>query len=212
MSEDSSVFKDGETEEKEVVLGTVARALRVISETKRASLSHFQRTLDITTDQATELMEYLEKEDVIGPPDGKKPREILLDLDEPLPVLEEPASLQKKPVVTKNRKKAVSCPLTDAEIADAAQELVKARDEIAEKKKELADFKAEHKEEVSLIEARESQFAGMVRDKVAIRDLECEEVYDYQKEQYTATRKDTGEVVEDRAMTPAELSELPMDE
>lgn len=211
---DEPVEQNGvpEAPEKVQPVGMVARALEVVRDTKRVSLSILERKLDLSLEKASMLLDHLEKHNIIAGPDGeKKTREILIDLDAPLPEVPELLALVPKPVTRNTRKKLVDCELTDTEIAEAAQEMVKARDELAAKAEELKAFKEEHKEEVSVIKARESHFAGMVRDKVEPRDLECEIILDYEQETYTAIRKDTGETVEERPMTSSELSDLPLE-
>ncbi|WFB35059.1 DNA translocase FtsK [Kiritimatiellota bacterium B12222] len=63
----------------------VTQAVEVIRQTRRASTSSLQRRLRIGYNRAARLMDQLEEQGVIGPPQGSEPREILIDLDENAP-------------------------------------------------------------------------------------------------------------------------------
>jgi len=60
----------------------VARAVEVIRETNRATLSMLQRRLGIGHTKATKLMDKLEESGIVGPSRGHEPREILIALEE----------------------------------------------------------------------------------------------------------------------------------
>ncbi|MGB9743391.1 MAG: DNA translocase FtsK [Minisyncoccales bacterium] len=57
-------------------------AKRIIIETQKASASFLQRKLRIGYARAARLLDMLEKEGIVGPADGAKPREILLKKDD----------------------------------------------------------------------------------------------------------------------------------
>ncbi len=57
------------------------RAIEVIKATKRASTSSIQRRLKIGYNRAARIMDRLEDEGIVGPDNGSKPREILVDVD-----------------------------------------------------------------------------------------------------------------------------------
>jgi len=59
----------------------VTAAIEVIRQTRRASTSSLQRRLRIGYNRAARLMDQLEEQNIIGPPQGSEPREILIDLD-----------------------------------------------------------------------------------------------------------------------------------
>jgi S-DNA-T family DNA segregation ATPase FtsK/SpoIIIE len=63
----------------------VSAAVEVIRQTRRASTSSLQRRLRIGYNRAARLMDQLEEQGVIGPPQGSEPREILIDLDGEVP-------------------------------------------------------------------------------------------------------------------------------
>ena len=60
----------------------IYEALKSIRETGQASASMLQRRLKIGYARAGRLMDILEERGIVGPPDGSKPRKILLPLDE----------------------------------------------------------------------------------------------------------------------------------
>ena len=67
----------GMTQNKEDTL--YRRALEVLRDTKRASISHFQRRMGIGYNHAARIVDLLEERGVIGNSKGAGPREILLD-------------------------------------------------------------------------------------------------------------------------------------
>ena len=64
-------------EDKELI----AQCFEVIRQEKKASTSNLQRRLRLGYNRAAYVIDYLEKVGVLGPPDGAKPREILVDLE-----------------------------------------------------------------------------------------------------------------------------------
>lgn len=64
----------------------VTQAVEVIRQTRRASTSSLQRRLRIGYNRAARLMDQLEEQGVIGPPQGSEPREILIDLEGGIPL------------------------------------------------------------------------------------------------------------------------------
>lgn len=60
---------------------TLERCLEVIRQEKKASTSLFQRRLKLGYGRAARMMDILEDRGIIGPGEGAKPREILVDMD-----------------------------------------------------------------------------------------------------------------------------------
>ena len=52
-------------------------AVRVVCEMGRASTSTLQRRLRVGYGRAARLIDLMEKDGIVGPPDGSKPREVL---------------------------------------------------------------------------------------------------------------------------------------
>ncbi|MEE8201506.1 MAG: DNA translocase FtsK, partial [Candidatus Acidoferrales bacterium] len=56
-------------------------AVRIVCELGKASTSTLQRRLRIGYGRAARLLDIMEQEGVIGPPDGSRPREVLKKKD-----------------------------------------------------------------------------------------------------------------------------------
>ena len=56
-------------------------AVRVVCEAGRASTSTLQRRLRVGYGRAARLIDIMEKDGIVGPPDGTKPRELLKNKD-----------------------------------------------------------------------------------------------------------------------------------
>jgi DNA segregation ATPase FtsK/SpoIIIE, S-DNA-T family len=70
--EDPDTVEDTEYDEK------YDDAVALVTKTRQASISMVQRHLRIGYNRAARIIEVMEKEGVIGPPDGSKPREVLV--------------------------------------------------------------------------------------------------------------------------------------
>lgn len=71
--EESDIGLDDEVDEK------YDQAISLITESKLASISFVQRRLRIGYNRAARIIEKMEREGIVGPADGSKPREILLN-------------------------------------------------------------------------------------------------------------------------------------
>jgi S-DNA-T family DNA segregation ATPase FtsK/SpoIIIE len=76
--ESSSSPEDDVTEEDEEL---VKRCLEIIHQEKRASTSMLQRRLRLGYTRAARVVDILERRGILGPGEGAKPRQILVDLD-----------------------------------------------------------------------------------------------------------------------------------
>jgi S-DNA-T family DNA segregation ATPase FtsK/SpoIIIE len=77
--EESEESKELEDEKDELYY----EALRVIKETRQASISMIQRKLKIGYNRAARIVEIMEKEGLIGPQEvAGKPREVFIGLDQ----------------------------------------------------------------------------------------------------------------------------------
>lgn len=72
---------DGEGDDDEEDEALYDRCIEVIRQEKRASASLLQRRLKIGYNTAARMIDKLEKREIIGPKEGSKDREILVDLD-----------------------------------------------------------------------------------------------------------------------------------
>jgi len=76
--EAASTGTDDVTEEDEEL---VEKCLEIIRQEKRASTSLLQRRLRLGYTRAARIVDILEQRGILGPGEGAKPREILVDLD-----------------------------------------------------------------------------------------------------------------------------------
>jgi DNA segregation ATPase FtsK/SpoIIIE, S-DNA-T family len=60
-------------------------AVALVTRTRQASISMVQRHLRIGYNRAARIIEMMEKEGVVGPSDGAKPREVLVGSYDNLP-------------------------------------------------------------------------------------------------------------------------------
>jgi len=74
----SAAAEDEVTEEDEEL---VEKCLEIIRQEKRASTSLLQRRLRLGYTRAARIVDILEQRGILGPGEGAKPREILVDLD-----------------------------------------------------------------------------------------------------------------------------------
>jgi S-DNA-T family DNA segregation ATPase FtsK/SpoIIIE len=56
------------------------RAVRIVAESQRVSVSYLQRRLSVGYNRAAKLVERMEREGVVSPPDVKKVREVLISV------------------------------------------------------------------------------------------------------------------------------------
>jgi S-DNA-T family DNA segregation ATPase FtsK/SpoIIIE len=73
----ASVNEDVTEEDEELV----EKCLEIIRQEKRASTSLLQRRLRLGYTRAARIVDILEQRGILGPGEGAKPREILVDLD-----------------------------------------------------------------------------------------------------------------------------------
>ena len=75
--DENATGPDGEGEGEAVDDALYQDAVRVVCEAGRASTSTLQRRLRIGYGRAARLIDIMEKDGIVGPPDGTKPREVL---------------------------------------------------------------------------------------------------------------------------------------
>jgi len=59
------------------------QAVRIVAETRNASISYIQRRLKVGYNRAARMVEQMENEGVVGPQIGTKPREVFVSAIEP---------------------------------------------------------------------------------------------------------------------------------
>jgi len=75
--EDTAETPDGDLDGEGVNDDLYQEAVRIVCEAGRASTSTLQRRLRIGYGRAARLIDIMEKDGIVGPPDGTKPREVL---------------------------------------------------------------------------------------------------------------------------------------
>lgn len=101
--------------------------------------------------------------------------------------------------------KHLKCYLTEEEKAKAAANLVQRMEDLTRKNDALTAIKNQFKGEVARIEADISHYQSLVRDGYEFHDVPCRVARNYETENITITRLDTGEIIEDRRMYGSEL-------
>jgi len=76
--ESTGAMEEEVTEEDEAL---VEKCLEIIRQERRASTSMLQRRLRLGYTRAARVVDILERRGILGPGEGAKPREILVDLD-----------------------------------------------------------------------------------------------------------------------------------
>lgn len=130
--------------------------------------------------------------------DGSEPR--IESTEEPEPADNKPPSR-----VGRTYTKWLRCELTDDESRQAAKRLAERMEDKERKEAELDSVKNQFKGEISRIDADITAAKNLVRDGYEMRDVQVEEVRDFDTETVTLTRMDTFETIEERRMRGEEL-------
>ncbi|MBN2498058.1 MAG: DNA translocase FtsK 4TM domain-containing protein [Deltaproteobacteria bacterium] len=69
---------DGDSEDDEHMDALYDQAVALVAEARQASTSMIQRKLRIGYNRAARMIERMEREGIVGPPDGSRPREVLI--------------------------------------------------------------------------------------------------------------------------------------
>lgn len=101
--------------------------------------------------------------------------------------------------------------LTQEELLEAGQKMADAQQQLVELDNELQSFKDQIKGRVAEAEAVVSRCSSLVRQKYEHRSVPCDVTKDWNAHLVTVTRRDTMEIVENRAMTDNEMAMLPME-
>ena len=101
--------------------------------------------------------------------------------------------------------------LSREELAAAAEELAEATQTVERLEDEKKAQAAQLKSDIDYAAARRNKFAGIVSSKCEWRNVDCDQLFDYEEKTVTITRLDTGEEVQKRAMFEDELQQpLPL--
>lgn len=117
-----------------------------------------------------------------------------------------------KNVKRTREKRHLACPLTTEELLHAGDTLSRKLSDFDQVTAELESFKAQVKGKQKTLEAEIGVQRSLVRDKVEWREVECEEIMDWDDGTVTIVRLDTGEETEKRKMRADERQlQLPLD-
>jgi hypothetical protein len=104
-------------------------------------------------------------------------------------------------------KEYLKCILTEVEIKDAGAQLARRYSEISDledaKKSVMSDFKAK----IDSATADASGLARKIQNGYEFRNIDCEEIWDYEDKVVEVVRTDTGEAIRTRPMKQEELQE-----
>ena len=110
----------------------------------------------------------------------------------------------KKNIEYKQTQKLLRYDLNEQEQLEASSDLARVLDEIENVENEKKAAMEHFKYQTSELEARRGKLKRMVRDKYVLKDIDCEQSWDYDHGTVTTIRKDLGDVVDTREMTQAE--------
>lgn len=102
----------------------------------------------------------------------------------------------------------LECKLTEAEIHAAGKELADAINQRAQAENQLETFKQQVKAEIAQHDARIAKNTVLVSSEKEFRNVECEQVFDFNNGLKTTTRLDTGEVIRTEPLTNAERQQM----
>lgn len=98
----------------------------------------------------------------------------------------------------------LKCELTDKEHTEAAVALAEALDDMTAAESEKKSLVEQFKARIEAANAEAVRLTGLVRNRYEFRDIQCEEVKNFQTGQLTVTREDTSEIVKERELTMEE--------
>lgn len=117
---------------------------------------------------------------------------------------------KKVTIVKSTEERTLKVPLTEKELLECGQKLAAAQQRVVELEAELKAFKDTINGKMSEAESVMTCQSRLISQKYDYRKVECTVIKNWTTGTCVVTRNDTGEIVENRKMTSAELSELPM--
>lgn len=94
--------------------------------------------------------------------------------------------------------------LMDSEIRERGQRLAAKQGELESHVAREKQVKAELKSQKTAIEAEIQRLSGVIRDGTELRDVECDHIADFRKGTVRVIRKDTEQLVTERALSDSE--------
>jgi len=115
--------------------------------------------------------------------------------------------MEKKKTVTRQTSKFLRHDFTDEEKRELAEEMARKVTEANELVKQQSDSRKEYQAKIDVAETKASSNATKITSGYEFRDIDCEEILDYEEREVRVIRLDTGEQVERRAMSNYELQQ-----
>ena len=107
--------------------------------------------------------------------------------------------------MNETEKRFLKCDLTEAEILEYSQELAHKISDVNEKEVNKKASASQYKSEIDILQQTAASLARKVNEKAEYRDVECWAVRDYTDNDFTVTRIDTGEIIEQRPLRKDEM-------
>lgn len=105
---------------------------------------------------------------------------------------------------TQDTTKHLKYEFDNAELLQLGEDLAAKYSELAEHESALNTIKADFKQKFTDAEGAIASLVRKLNAKNEYRDTDCEQVWNYENGTYSVTRKDTKEIVEERALTDGE--------
>jgi len=123
-------------------------------------------------------------------------------------------SKQDDNIITKEKAINLPCKMTNEEVMEVVDELVELNDAIEEKKELISDHKdqaSKLSKEIKCADPKLKELNKLLKTKAREKFVDCVCVYDYNADKVTITRKDNGDLVEEREITDLERQQaLPL--
>ena len=113
-------------------------------------------------------------------------------------------AMPKDTVKKHKTSKLLPCVLTDVELQLAGKNLASTVRDIVKVKDRKSTANAGFKKEMEELQQQQREFSELVNTGIEERQVDCEEVFDYDKNMVRTARIDTGEQLSEREMTAAE--------
>ena len=108
--------------------------------------------------------------------------------------------------------KELRCKLTDEELLERGQALVRALEQMQKREADGKAFAANVKSDIEQYKKEGLRLTSHIAEKSEWRKVECDEVHDFEAGTVSVVRLDTGEVVSERRMWDEERQEdLPLE-
>ena len=110
-------------------------------------------------------------------------------------------------VKTSQLKENLKVFLTVDEIREAGSNLARSFSQISTLEEEKKSAASNYKARIDALSAQAMVYAGLVQNGYDFREVDCEEIFDYDQKLISVVRMDTGETVRSRVMTARELQQ-----